>query len=300
MSTVIGQDSIVLNQSNLLTSSNNNQFNYLFPSGKTFKNDKLAIKAISLYYSWFNIRASYGNNIFQIIWPITASSSTVTSTSTYTLTIPDGNYSISSLNTEIQQFCINNSLYLKSGNNNIYYLSCQTNSTYYSVEFDFFPIPDSALQTSLGLTQPSGFPTTNIYASTFTPQIIVPPNLTTNSFSSLIGYLPGTYPSTYLSAVNVGIQSTFAPQVSPVKSIIVGCSIVSNSFGANNSVLGTFAFPNTSFGQIINYTPAYAWYSNILDGSYNNLIITLWDQSFNALPIYDSNVTIELSIVRSS
>jgi len=299
MTNVIGQDSIVLNQSNLV-SGTTNQFNYLFPGGKSFKNDKVAIKAISLYYSWFNIRASYGNNVFQIIWPITASSSTVTTTTTYTITIPDGNYSIAQLNTFIQQYMILHSLYLISATGNVYYISCQTNSNYYSVEFDFFPIPDTALQTSSSLTQPAGWPTTNTYASAFTPQLIVPASLTTNSFSTLIGYLPGTYPATYLSTTNVGVQSTFAPQVSPVKSIIVGCSIVSNSFGQNNSVLGTFAYTNTGFGSIINYTPSFAWYGNVLDGSYNNLIITFWDQSFNALPIYDTNVTIELSLVRTT
>ena len=297
MSNVIGQDSIVLNQSNLITSTNNNQYNYLFPGGKNFKNDKIAIKAISLYYSWKNISAAYGNNVFQIIWPILASSTTVTSTATYTITIPDGNYSIAQLDTLIQQYCIINNLYLISSTSNVYYISVQTNSNYYSVEFDFFPIPDSALQSSLSLTQPSGWPTTNTYASAFTPQLIVPPSITSNSFSSLIGYLPGTFPSSYLSTVNVGIQSTFAPQVSPVKSIIVGCSIVSNSFGMNNSVICTFAYTNTTFGQLINYTPAFAWYANVLDGSYNNLIITLWDQNFNPLPVYDSNVTIELSLV---
>lgn len=297
MSNVIGQDSIVFNQSNLV-SGTTNQYQYNFPGGKNFKNDKVAIKAISLYYSWKNITKAYGNNVFTIVWPITASSSTVTTTANYVLTIPDGNYSIAQLNTEIEQFCINNSLYLISSNGTYnYYISCQTNSNYYSVEFDFFPIPDTALQTTNSLTQPSGWPTSNTYASAFTPQIIVPTATTINSFSTLIGYLPATYPTTNLSTVNVGIQSTFAPQVSPVKSIIVGCNLVSNSFGQNNSVIGTFAYSNTTFGQLINYSPAFGWYANLLDGSFNSMIITFWDQSFNALPIYDTNVTIELSLV---
>lgn len=302
MDNIAGSSSIVFNQSNLVPSTNQNQYTYTFQGSRTFKNNKVAIKSISLYYSWKNITAAYGNNVFQIIWPITASSSTVTTTATYTLTVPDGNYSTSQLNTVIQNFCIANKLYLyltSSPTTYYYYISCQPNANYYSTEFDFFPIPDSALQTTLGLSQPSGWPTTNTFASAFTPQLIVPAATTTNSFSSLIGYLPGTYPSTYLSTVNVGVQSTFAPQASPVKSIIVGLSIAANYFGVNNAVIGTFAFANTQFGQIISYTPPYPYYTDLLDGSYTGITLTFWDQNYNPLPIYDSNITADLSILHT-
>lgn len=299
---VVGQNSIIFNQSNLVPSVNQNQYTYIFPGGKTFKDDKIAIKSISLYYSWKNITAAYGNNVFQIIWPTTASSSTVTATTTYTITVPDGNYSIAELNTYIQQYCILNHLYLystASPNTYYYYFSCQPNSNYYSVEFDFFPIPDSALQTSLGLSQPSGWPTTNTYASAFTPQLIVPAITTSNSFSTLIGYIPGTYPSTYLSTTNIGIQSTFAPQFSPVKSIIVAVSIADNKFGQNNSVIGSFAYSNTNFGQIIVYQPSFPYYTDILNGSYASMTLTFYDNNYLPLPIYDPNITADLSILRT-
>jgi hypothetical protein len=296
----MGSSSIVFNQSNLVPSTYQNQYTYTFQGGRTFKNDKVAVKSISLYYSWKNITAAYGNNVFQIIWPTVASSSTVTATTTYTVTIPDGNYSTEELNTYIEQYCITNSLYLYSTTNPTqytYYISCQPNSNYYSTEFDFYPIPTTAAQATLGLSQPAGWPTTNTFASAFTPQLIVPAATTTNSFSSLIGYQPGTYPSTYLSTVNVGVQSTFAPQASPIKSIIVGLSIAANRFGSNNAVVGTFAFANTKFGQIISYTPPYPYYTDLLDGSYNNITLTFWDQNFQPLPIYDPNITADISIL---
>lgn len=306
---VIGQDSIVFNQSNLVPSVNQNQYTYIFPGGKTFKNDIVAIKAISLYYSWKNITAAYGNNVFQILWPNTQLTGTTTSMFTYTITMPDGNYSTAQINTYIQQYCIVNFLYLVGPSpslNNNYYISCQPNANYYSVEFDFFPIPLSANIVASGATTgqytyPSGWPTsTTGYTSYFNPLLIVPAVTSTNSFSTLIGYLPGTYPSINpynATGVAIGSQSTFAPQLSPIKSIIVGISLVSNKFGQNNSVIGTFAFTNTTFGQVINYAPTVAWYSNLLDGSYNQITLTFWDQNYNPLPMYDPNITAELSIL---
>ena len=239
---------------------------------------------------------------------------------TYTITVPDGFYTIAQLNTYLQQYCINNGLYLIASTggvtptlgSNVYFISCQTNSNYYSVEFDFFPLPLSAAISSTGAgtgvsyKYPSNFPTTTTgFTSNFNPLLIVPAvaagdNIT---FSSLIGYAPGTYPSASpynASNVVIGSQSTFAPEVTPVQSIIIGCSLVSNKFGVNNAVIGSFGYQNTTFGQVILYQPGFAWYSNMLDGSFNNIIITFWDQNFNPLPIYDSTVTVELSVITTA
>lgn len=287
-----GQSPIVFNQSNLIPSANNNQYNYILPGGQTFKDAKIAIGNVNLYYSWFNITAAYGNNKFSFIWPNN------NTTTTYNVTIPDGNYSVSSLNTYIQQFCLNNSLYLTdSGGNKRYYILCQTNSSYYSVEFDFSPIPNAADAATASLTAPGGWPGFNT-ASNKIPQLIVPASTTLNSFSTLIGYAAGTFPASNTSTVIVGVQSTFAPQVSPVKSIIVAASLVSNKLGVNNQVLGAFAYTSTTFGQLINYAPSFPFYIDIADGSYNNIMLTFYDNNFNPLPIYDSNITVQLYILQ--
>jgi len=284
-----GQSPIIFNQSNLVASSNNNQYNYILPGGQTFKDAKIAIGNINLYYSWYNITSAYGNNVFQFIWPAN------NTTTTYTVTIPNGNYTIQSLNTFLSQYCLNNSLYLTDASGNIhYYISCQTNSSYYSIEFDFTPIPASLPS---GWSQPASWPGYNTLANKI-PQLIVPIAYTPNSFSSLIGYAAGTFPSSNTSTVVVGVQSTFAPQVSPVKSIIVSASIVTNKLGVNNQVLGAFAYTNTSYGQLINYQPAFPFYIDIADGSYNNIMLTFYDNNFNPLPIYDSNINVELYVLQ--
>ena len=59
------------------------------------------------YYSWTNINSSpLGNNIFSYTWKV---GSTVT---TYTVTIPDGLYEISDLNSYLQYKFIANGHYL--------------------------------------------------------------------------------------------------------------------------------------------------------------------------------------------
>ena len=65
---------IILNSSNLVQGSNGNStYRYQFPAGSVkFKNSKVAVASLSMYYSWYNITSGNGNNSFQIIWPIGA------------------------------------------------------------------------------------------------------------------------------------------------------------------------------------------------------------------------------------
>ena len=307
-------DTLVFNQATLIPSANQNQYQYNWPGAQTFKDTGIAVKTVSIPYSWKNVSTAYGNNTFQIKWPLAQLTSSTTSMTTFTVTLPDGNYGVSptnSLNLYLEQYCIANGLYLvNSSGNNVYFISCQANAVYYSIEFDFYPIPLSAnittalpsLPTAGNYAYPSNFPTTLTgYTSYFTPQLVVPTASTTNSFSTLIGYAPGTYPTLSYDAtnVNVGVQSTFAPQVSPVQSIIMCLSIVSNRVGLNPTVIAAFGISNTTFGQNIIYQPSAQWYSKVLDGTFNSVTLTFYDQNFNAIPIYDSNINVEFALVKT-
>lgn len=102
-----------------------------------------------MYYSWYNITSSNGNNSFQVIWPIGAE------TSTFSITIPNGFYSITDLNSYLQQYYITNGLYLiNSSGQYVYYAEFLTNSNYYSVQFNAYSVPTSL---PAGWTQPSKF-----------------------------------------------------------------------------------------------------------------------------------------------
>ncbi len=310
-------DTVVFSKENLIPSQAQNQYQYNWPGGMKLKGARVGIKNITIPYSWANIKASYGNNVYQIKWPLSQLTGTTCSMSTFTITMPDGFYQFqgsNQFNTYLQQYCLNNGLYLTGTGNTssqgvtttagkiYYFISAQANVSYYSIEFDFYPLPlsaDIAADTSKAYKYPSGWPTTTSgFTSNFSPQLVVPAITTQYSFSSYIGFLPGTFPSNNYTATNsiVGVQSTFSPQVTPVQSIIVCLSIASNRVGLNPNVIGTFGIANTTYGSNIIYQPSYAWYAKVLDGTFANCVISFYDQNYVPLPIYDTAITAELGL----
>ena len=108
---------IALNATNVVPNGLNSTLVYKFPNSVFFKNTSIAVSTISLYYSWFNISASLGNNIIQYTW----TSGVITTT--YTITIPDGLYEINVLNALIQFNLIQAGQYLIDVNgDNVYYI----------------------------------------------------------------------------------------------------------------------------------------------------------------------------------
>ena len=95
---------IILTTANIEENSNNTKLVYNFPSGGyTFKNDMIAVLSIYQYFSIFNITSDYGNNTFSYVWFDGIE---------YTITIPDGYYEISDLNSYFQSIMIANTHYM--------------------------------------------------------------------------------------------------------------------------------------------------------------------------------------------
>ncbi len=85
---------IILNTSNIVENSNNTKLVYNFPSGGYyFKNDMIALQSVYQFFSIFNITSDYGNNSFSYVWFDGVE---------YSITIPDGYYEISDLNSYFQ------------------------------------------------------------------------------------------------------------------------------------------------------------------------------------------------------
>ena len=60
---------LILNSSNVVAGSDNTVFKYVFPNGGyNFKDDYIGVQEVSIYFSAFNITASYSNNSFSYIW----------------------------------------------------------------------------------------------------------------------------------------------------------------------------------------------------------------------------------------
>ena len=281
---------LILNSTNVQIGSNNTKFIYKFPSNITFeKGSQIAVSSINLYYSWFNINSLlYNNNSFSYKWFDATGSLTVT----IKVTIPDGNYTVATLNEYIQSVLVTNGHYIvqTSTGKFVYHIELLTNPTYYSVQLNVYYMMTSTTATATGYTKPTttwAFPTTNTC-----PQVIIQ---STNSFKNLIGFNAGTYPSTS-STTSQTFLSAFTPTLSPVSSIIMTCSLCKQPLSIPDNMLFCFGSGNTSFGDMIDVQPPALSFVNIRDGSYNQLEVTLLDQNLSPMNIRDNQLIIMLTI----
>lgn len=281
--------SLILNGNNVVENSFNDTYKYNFPVGSvSFKDDQVAIASVNMYYSWFNITSGntgsrYNNNVFQYVWHGSAGSTT------HTVVIPDGYYGVGGLNAYLQSAMVENGHYLVDGDGNfVYYIELVENPTYYSVQLNVYAFPSSL---------PTGFsnPTGRTFPSTpRTPQIVV---LATNTFKDVLGFTPGTYPEAP-STTNFTKLSDYTPQVSPVSSLIITCSLLNNSYAIPSTLLSTFTPAGTAFGDLISFQPTELSFVDIQDGSYTDLTIEFRDQNLNRVAIRDKNLII-LLVVRN-
>ena len=231
---------IVVNSSNIVSGTNNSTFQYNFISGafNIPADSEICISNMTIPYSWYNVNQQYYNNAsFQYTWIVG-----VTKT-TYTITLPNGYYSVTDIQQYLQGQMILAGQYLVDSNgSNVYYMSLQYDITYYSVQILSYAVPTSL---PVGWVQPAswlGYPTT---AST--PQLIV----LNNGFGTLIGYTAGTYP-TAVQATNYSTLSNTTPNGSPVNSLIIQCSLISNNITMPSNILDSMPI-TSSYGTNINY-----------------------------------------------
>lgn len=272
---------LIINQSNLVTNNDTSRYEYRFPVPVTFKNARVGVSSIAMYYSWFNITAANNNNTFSYIWTDSAGSST------HVVTFPDGYYSVADLNTYLQSVMVANLHYLiNASGDSVYYVELQENSTYYSVQFNSYPLPTAL---PLGYTSPAGFVGFPAVAST--PQLVV----VANSFTDTIGFVAGTYPPA-IQATTYSVLSSYTPQVSTVQSMILACDLLSNIYSNPSTVLYAFSSGGTAFGALINAAPNEISFVDIKSGQYASFSVTFLDQSFRKLEIQDTNIVIQLMV----
>jgi hypothetical protein len=272
---------IILNSSNAVAGTNNSIYRYNFPQGSVkFNKSKVAVASISMYYSWYNILASLGNNTFTYTWYGFGTSVIET------ITIPDGFYDIAALNAYLQSQMIANGHYLIDASGDyVYYLEFATNSTYYSIQLNSYPIP-TALPTGYSNPAVITFP-----AVATTPQITI----ISNAFRDIIGFNAGTYPAA-VQTTTYSKLSDFTPQVSPTQSVILSCTLLNNKYSNPGTVLYSFSPAGVSFGSLIEAKPSQFSFVDIQSGNYNTFDITFLDQSFNFLKINDNNLVVQLLI----
>ena len=89
--------------------------------------------------------------------------------------------------------------------------------------------------------------------------------------------------------------SSITPQVSPLSSYLMTCSLINNKYAIPNSLLYSFP-PKGAYGVQYEVAPYQLVWIDIIPGQYNQITITLTDQLGNPTTILDPNMTILIAI----
>lgn len=280
---------LIINSANLVQNGFNDTYQYKFPQGSVrFDNDTVALASISMYFSWDNITSAtsgsqYNNNTFQYLW------TDGTGTSLHTVVLPDGYYEYSTMNEFLQYTMVQNGHYLiDSAGNYVYYLEIVANQTYFAVQLNSYPLP-TALPPLW--TNPAGivFP-----ALASTPQFVILP---TNNFQLTLGFNAGTYPPA-IQATNYSVLSQNTPQITPVQSLILQCTLLNNQYALPSTLLYSFNPAGTPFGALITVQPPSFAFVDIQDGAYSDFTISFKDQNLNRIFIKDPNIVVLMVIMK--
>jgi hypothetical protein len=284
---------LVLNSSNVSNTNTNTTFKYNFiQGGFNVKDMEMCVSSITLPYSFYNVSSYYSNRTFSLIFP------TAATTTTISITLPEGFYTVTDINSYIQQVCIDYGAYLiDSTGNYVYYQQLVYNTTYYAVQLLLFSVPT---------TLPSGYSyatagssgsvyTTAVKLPTtaYTPQFVL---ASSGSIATIIGFKSGTtYPSAQ-TTTSQSLSSTLTPVGSTVNSLIMQCSLVYNPCTVPSDVLDSMPIKDTAFGSNITYDPSFEKYVSLSIGTFNNFTFSFRDQNFNEIYARDPNVSITLII----
>lgn len=300
---------LILNQENIVPNTANGRLEYVFPAGNVSiqKGQKLALASLQMFYSTFNITSLNNNNVYSYVW--------VDGTE-HQVVIPNGYYTIATLNEFLQFTMINNTHYLidNDTSNNVYFLTLGTNASTYKVELTTFQMNATLFPIGVGAGQytlPAGagwvVPTASIL-----PMFKIP----ATAFRDVIGFVnAGYYPQgatgNYNEATITGVPpaqtqapayssnlvfpSDKVPQVSPLSSYLVKCNLINNNYAVPNDLLYSFS-PQAVFGDQFTIAPNQLIFINIQEGQYNKFVVEFADQNNRPVAIEDPNFVILLII----
>jgi hypothetical protein len=315
--TTASVSNFLINSSNYRQGSSN-QFRYV--PKKTLpitNNHSIAINSCSIYNSFFNIKASWGNNKIILLSDklITANvplSTGVAVGTNYTdpisgvtinkpyisLTLPDGYFDIQSIDDWLQNRCQLIGLYLQSsdGSSNSYFIEALTNPQVYKCQINLYLLPQTA--------PPSGYlvPNGACFSLTGVPstlQVYFPSVASSSKYGNL-GRIFGFVPETILPLSNNILAksdniSVVTPVVSPITTVLIGCNLVQNEYSNPEDILTQLNLGDSKFGGIIKYDqqPIYVT-CQPQQASY--IQISLYDEYMTPLDMNDTQVSIVLSI----
>jgi len=293
-----GSSLITLNSSNV-SNTQTNIFNYTFLSGSVnFKKSRIAVQSIIIPYSWLNVNGTvYNNAALQLIFPVRISGSNTSST--INITIPNGFYTVTQLNQYLQSQMIANGYYLVNGSSqNVYYLEIVANTNLNNAQLNCYVVPASLPVTyTYGATATWG--TAGVGSFNTTGNLVLQLVTLNNNFGSLIGFAASTtFPSSNSSSTTVSSTSSVVPQITPVQSIYVGCSLVRNIYSNPTNIIANVAL-TSAYSTNILYTPQEFVWLSVLEGNFPSFQVIFYDNNFNNLQIVNTNLTIHLLVETS-
>jgi len=322
---------ITLTRANI-ANAENNQMIYEVPGSKALEGSEIALSSLYMYYAWENINASpLNNNVFVLQIPELIDGATPPTTKLaqeITITIPDGIYEVPDVNAYLQQFCIENNMYLLTdGGEYIYFVQVQANVPKYKLQFNSFTLPTStfvfgsAHTNGITYNKPtSGFFNSTILQTAGGTDFFPTGNIAIgwrfpDGFSEWAGFaaneksqangtvstVAGAGPTGIISTNGVNLTafpvgsasflSTKTPQVNPNPVIYLNCDKISNTF----SRFQTFLHPipaKTSVAQLINIeVPEFSWHS-LQTGDVSRFSFFFTDAEGRPIKLLDPNIIV--------
>jgi hypothetical protein len=273
-------NSLIITSNNSIVSNQNSTFTLRLPRSITFTNKEIGLVSSQFYYSNENIKASYGNNTFAINYTRNSINSTLN------ITLPDGYYSYSDLNSYIHlEFDKANIWWLDADGVRVYPLELVANPVYYSatISFIFFP------------TFPSGYTNPNNLATNQNVSMTIP-----EKFGKIIGFEGDLLPDESLS-VPTSFNSSKTPEISPVSAYSIATNLV-NDINFNTEFSDSVAVFNsgsTRYGALITENPSVISFYPVADGTYSSIIVSIRDQTNTAIvPMKDASGSLFKFLIR--
>lgn len=248
-----------------------NKFSFKLPTQFVVGPDnRISLKSLRMYYSWFNLTSAKNNNSFSYVW---------SNGTTYPVVMQDGVWSFADAQAFLQQTMQANGHYLlNAAGQPVYYIQLQANSVFYRLSLTLTPVP-AVLPT--GWTAPTGWVAP---ATDTVPLLIVP----ATAIQTYLGFPAGTYPAV-TQALTYQINSPNVPQVTDISSLMLQSTCVKNEYGPDARTIASFVVPpGQQPGTVISEVPFYQdWIPMQPNVKLNVLELTLVDQNSNPVKIED-------------
>lgn len=276
-----GVQLVVVNDSNLVAGTTNTYTLKLQSVVEFGAQSEIALAQGQQTQSWNNIGSEFTNQQISLTWIDGVTTNIV---------IPSGLYEISDISDYLKFICKGLGWYLTDNtdpNNPIdhYYQAIVANVPYNKAQMDFTTLPN-ALPANWAYGAGTG---AAWVTSVHTPFIIIP--AAPQAMSTLLGFAAGTYPTVNTATVSVLGAST--PKLTPVNTVFVNCSLVSNpnTLGNNYQSIWSYAanglLPRASFTYNI---PEFIWLPIVVTQT-QLITITLNDQNGSPLNQTDTEAS---------